>query len=96
MRDARAARAGARSAPGMLLRARPVPGPTAAGPHSSPVAFRAVADRGLQWLLSSSFDHFARRTMAHFEGMTDDEYLWEPVPGCWTVRLDTESRLHGG
>jgi hypothetical protein len=50
-----------------------------------------VADRGLQWLLSSSFDHFARPTMAHLEGMTDDEYLWEPVPGCWTVRLDMES-----
>ncbi|HEV8637622.1 MAG TPA: DinB family protein [Chloroflexota bacterium] len=20
------------------------------------------------------------------EGLTDDEYLWEPVPGCWNVR----------
>ncbi|UOZ09746.1 DinB family protein [Amycolatopsis sp. WQ 127309] len=20
------------------------------------------------------------------DGLTDDEYLWEPVPGCWTVR----------
>jgi hypothetical protein len=20
------------------------------------------------------------------DGMTDDEYLWEPVPGCWSVR----------
>jgi hypothetical protein len=19
-------------------------------------------------------------------GLTDDEYLWEPVPGCWTIR----------
>jgi len=50
-----------------------------------------VADRGLQWLLSSSFDQFAKRTMARLEGITDDEYLWEPVRGCWNVRLDTES-----
>lgn len=21
-----------------------------------------------------------------FEGLTDDEYLWEPAPGCWSVR----------
>jgi hypothetical protein len=20
------------------------------------------------------------------DGLTDDEYFWEPVPGCWTVR----------
>ncbi len=23
-------------------------------------------------------------------GLTDDEYLWEPVPGCWSVRRDAE------
>jgi hypothetical protein len=22
------------------------------------------------------------------DGLTDEEYLWEPVPGCWTVRPD--------
>ena len=21
-------------------------------------------------------------------GVTDEEYLWEPVPGCWTVHRD--------
>jgi DinB superfamily len=21
-----------------------------------------------------------------FDGLTDDEYFWEPVPGCWSVR----------
>lgn len=26
------------------------------------------------------------RTMARLEGLTDAEYLWEPVPDCWTVR----------
>lgn len=22
------------------------------------------------------------------EGLTDEEFFWEPVPGCWTVRAD--------
>lgn len=26
-------------------------------------------------------------------GMTDDEYLWEPVPGAWSVRPDADGRL---
>jgi hypothetical protein len=26
------------------------------------------------------------------EGLTDDEYLWEPVPGCWTVHRDEAGR----
>ncbi len=26
-----------------------------------------------------------------FAGMTDDEYLWEPGAGCWTVRTHTNS-----
>ena len=32
-------------------------------------------------LLDNAFDPLLTRT----EGMTDEEYLWEPVPGCWTV-----------
>ena len=24
--------------------------------------------------------------LPRLEGLTDDEYLWEPVPGCWTIR----------
>ncbi len=26
------------------------------------------------------------QTRPRFEGLTDDEYFWEPVPGCWSVR----------
>jgi hypothetical protein len=33
-------------------------------------------------LLDNAFDPLLERTA----GMTDDEYLWEPVDGCWTVR----------
>ena len=25
---------------------------------------------------------------AHAYGLTDDEYFWEPVAGCWTVHRD--------
>ncbi len=27
-----------------------------------------------------------RRTRSRLDGLTDDEYLWEPAPGCWSVR----------
>src|SRR5215469_14036596 len=28
-----------------------------------------------------------------FEGLTDDEYRWEPVPGCWSVRPAGDGRF---
>ena len=31
-------------------------------------------------------DHVWQRTRARVDGLTDDEYLWEPAPGCWTIR----------
>lgn len=27
-----------------------------------------------------------RRLRGRLEGLTDEEYLWEPAPGCWSVR----------
>jgi uncharacterized damage-inducible protein DinB len=27
-----------------------------------------------------------QRLRARVEGLDDDEYLWEPAPGCWTIR----------
>lgn len=30
--------------------------------------------------------HWANRLRPRLEGLTDEEYLWEPVPGCWSVR----------
>ena len=29
---------------------------------------------------------------SRLEGLTDDEYLWEPVPDCWTVRRTDDGR----
>ncbi|MEV4149106.1 DinB family protein [Amycolatopsis sp. NPDC049691] len=30
--------------------------------------------------------HWNVHTRPKLEGLTDDEYLWQPVPDCWTVR----------
>lgn len=38
-----------------------------------------------QW--SSSCD----RLLARLSGLTDEEYRWEPVPGCWNVRPSPDS-----
>jgi len=35
-------------------------------------------------------DYVYQRTRSRLAGLTDDEYFWEPVPGCFTVR-PTES-----
>jgi DinB family protein len=34
-------------------------------------------------------NHFRPR----LDGLSDEEYLWEPVPGCWTVRPRSASLL---
>ena len=30
--------------------------------------------------------HWAHHVRPRLAGLTDDEYFWEPVPGCWNVR----------
>jgi hypothetical protein len=30
--------------------------------------------------------HWAHQLRPGLDGLTDDEYLWEPVPGCWSIR----------
>lgn len=36
--------------------------------------------------LADLSDFAWQRLRARLEGLTDEEYLWEPEPGCWTVR----------
>jgi hypothetical protein len=31
-------------------------------------------------------DYVYQRTRNRLAGLTDDEYFWEPVPGCCTIR----------
>ena len=36
--------------------------------------------------LSEQLDwHWRHHVRRRLDGLTDDEYLWEPVPGCWTI-----------
>jgi DinB family protein len=39
-------------------------------------------------LLLSQMDEVYARLRERLAGLTDDEYLWEPVPGCWTIHRD--------
>ncbi|MFS0898790.1 DinB family protein [Mycolicibacterium litorale] len=32
--------------------------------------------------------HWTQALRPRLEGLTDTEYFWEPVPGCWTVHPD--------
>ncbi len=32
--------------------------------------------------------HWTHQLRPRLDGLTDDEYFWEPVPGCWTVHRD--------
>ncbi len=35
--------------------------------------------------------HWRNRLRPRLDGLTDDEYFWEPVPGCWSLRRRGES-----
>lgn len=42
--------------------------------------------------------HWSAQLRPRLEGLTDEEYLWEPVPGCWSVRPRGQSAaaIQGG
>jgi hypothetical protein len=37
--------------------------------------------------------HWTAMLRPRLAGLTDDEYLWEPVDGCWTVRPTDDGRF---
>jgi len=40
-------------------------------------------------LLHEQLDwHWQYQARPRLDGLTDEEYLWEPVPGCWSVHPD--------
>ncbi|MGH3582927.1 MAG: DinB family protein [Mycobacterium sp.] len=40
-------------------------------------------------LLADQLDfHWTHQLRPRLSGLTDDEYFWEPVPGCWTLHRD--------
>ena len=56
--------------------------------------------RGWNETLRDQLDfHFRQHLRPRLEGLTDDEYFWEPAPGCWSVRpreQATSSHAAGG
>jgi DinB superfamily len=48
--------------------------------------------------LITAFDYVWARLAGRLSGLTDEEYFWEPVPGCWSLRQDEHGRwrLDGG
>jgi hypothetical protein len=55
-----------------------------------------VAEMDVDWgaLLVSQLEfYWDVHLRPRLDGLTDEEYFWEPVDGCWSVRPDTEGRF---
>ena len=35
--------------------------------------------------------HWEQHARPHLDGLSDEEYFWEPVPGCWSIRPRAEA-----
>lgn len=48
--------------------------------------------------LTKAFDYVWGRFLDRLTGLSDGEYFWEPVPGCWSVRQGAGGRwaMDGG
>jgi hypothetical protein len=58
-------------------------------------------DRGMDTTsgsLITAFDYVWDRLTSRLTGLTDEEYFWEPVAGCWSLRQNDQGRwqLDGG
>ena len=42
-------------------------------------------------LLLDQFDRAREMAQVRLTGLSDEEYLWEPVPGCWSIRRRDEA-----
>jgi hypothetical protein len=60
----------------------------AAAANAEPAGERPAKVLLLAAQLDTSREFFEQR----LEGLTDDEYLWEPVPGAWSLRRPGEVR----
>jgi hypothetical protein len=50
-----------------------------------------VGVASLAELLRQQWSASCERLLTRLSGLTDEEYLWEPVPDCWNVRPSSES-----
>ncbi|MEZ4728248.1 MAG: hypothetical protein R3E79_14035 [Caldilineaceae bacterium] len=44
-------------------------------------------------LLTDQYDTSYAMVRDRLNGLTDAEYFWEPVAGCWSVRRRAEARV---
>ncbi|MEU8785849.1 DinB family protein [Streptomyces sp. NPDC048637] len=51
----------------------------------------AGAQTGRLGLLLGQFDQAREMAQVRLTGLGDEEYLWEPVPGCWSIRRRDEA-----
>src|SRR6516225_9263223 len=54
-------------------------------------------DRGMDAItgpLITAFDYVWDRLTGRLSGLTDEEYFWEPVAGCWSLRQGGDGRWH--
>ena len=47
---------------------------------------------GVTAVLQDLSDQAWVRLRARLDGLTDEEYLWEPAPGCWSIREGADGR----
>jgi DinB superfamily len=45
-------------------------------------------------LLRAEFLDSCQRLTSRLEGITDEEFFWEPCSGCWTLRRISESQIN--
>jgi hypothetical protein len=53
------------------------------------------ATESLDWkerLIEQLDWHWSQHLRPKLDGLTDDEYLWEPVPGMWSIRPRAEAK----
>jgi hypothetical protein len=49
---------------------------------------QTTANRLTTLLTDQLYRHWTNQLRPRLDGLTDDEYFWEPVPDCWTVHPD--------
>lgn len=52
---------------------------------TTPIRFGRLA-------LAQLTDHYEGHLRPHLEGLSDDEYFFEPVAGCWSIRQRADAR----
>src|SRR4051794_26654327 len=63
-------------------------------PHRSGAALASGFVVGMRQELVDLSDEVWQRLRRRLDGLSDDEYLWEPAPGCWTIRLRADGSWH--